>query len=1043
MSAIAEQIDISPSTVARELRKVMRGEVRDDPYARTLYATDASIYEIEPLCAAFPLDEDDVRAAVWFARKYGVPIIGRGAGSGLTGESLGRGIILDFNVHMARIIELDKHRTTVCVEPGVVLDSLNRALKPHGYRIGPDPSSSNRATVGGAIANNACGARSIKYGAMRKHIASVRVVLSDGTVTNLRAVPLNGPDHERKKGEQGLAGKIWRELPLLIEKHAAAIEAASKKVRSERNRCGYLLDGVIKDGIFDPVRLIAASEGTLGVLSEAVLRVVPLQAAVGVACVTFNTIVEAARAIPAIRECNVVACELFDREILRLGREAKPENAGLLPDAGAMLVIEVEGEDRGDVENKLMGLHERLQKGVVHQSFRRLPEPGEQQKLWETRKAATPLLFRRHDSLQPLSIVEDAALPVDRLAEYFEKMIKIFEKHKLEFTCYGHAGHGEVHFKPLMNLKTKEHVDLMEKVAADCHALVWSCEGTISGEHGEGLARAQWIEKQAGPELYAAFKEVKELFDPVGVLNPNKKITADKNLMSKNLRFGMQYRFSEGARPRPNPINPTQAANYRMFKAQTNTYKGATVEAIADNPADVHRHGLAMLNWTEGEMAHEAEKCNGNGHCRSTGNEVDMCPRFKYNRVEDASPRAKANILRRMMSGRQRDGSFWNPQIIETMDYCFNCKLCVDDCPSAVNIPKLSTEAKARYHQGRTLPLSKWVFTKSEFFSKLGRAFAPVANAVNELGVTRWLAEKVFSIDRRRPLPRFKSLNFKLRAPGSVDGSRPKVVLYLDLYAKYNAPEIGQAAIDVLEHQGFEVIIPEAPWTNMPALMHGEVVEARETIRKVSAALAPYAFQGIPILVTEPTATLCLTKEFLDYLDTPEVRAVARHARDIFDFLGEIDKDGKLRADFHSMDLSVGYHQPCHHKALKIGQPGMEFLKKIPGVKVEFIDQGCCGIAGTFGMTKKNYDESMWIGKGLFKELSKTTLQFGASECSTCQMQMEHGTGKTTVHPIQIVAAAYGFAIAQPKEFGSAMRLDSPVEPAHAHADDHAHAGAH
>lgn len=1030
-------MDITTSNIARELRNLIRGEVRDDPFALTMYSTDASIYEIEPLVVVYPRDEEDVRACVWFARKHNVPLIPRGAGSGLTGESLGRAIVLDLNVHMARIIELDRQNMTVAVEAGVVLDSLNRALKPYGFRVGPDPASSDRCTIGGMIANNSCGARSLKYGSMRDNLVSCRVVLTDGTVTNFRSIVRGGPDHERKKKEEGLSGTINRELPELCARYGDAIKKGTQKIKAERNRSGYLLDGVNGVEHFHPQRLICASEGTLGVVTEAIVRVVPLAGRTGLATVSFATLSDAARAVPAIRETKPVACELMDRMILDLARQARPDDAGYLPEnAGAMLLVEYEADTTEAVEGKLQALEARLKQGIAHQAFRLLPGKAEQAAVWAARKAATPLLFRRADGLQPVPVVEDAAVPVERLAEYVEKMVKIFEKYKLGYSCYAHAGHGEPHFRPLLDLTKKEHVDLLEKLAADCHALVWTCDGTISGEHGEGLARAQWIEKQAGKELYEAFKEVKDLFDPAGILNPNKKITKDAHLMIKNLRLGAGYRFSEGERPKSSHINPTQAANYRMFRQQTAVWKDMTVEGIAANPDEVRQHGVSLLHWSTGELEAETTRCNGNGHCRSTGPEAAMCPRFKYNRIEDASPRAKANVLRRLMNGRQRAGSFNSPEVEEIMEYCFNCKRCVDECPSAVNIPKLVMEAKARYHQSHGFNRSQWFFINLELFCRAGRALAPLVNTVSDFAITRWVLEKTFGFDRRRELPKFKSLRLRHRLTYSPDGPRPKVVVYADLTAKYQTPELLQAAVDVLEHHGYEVVVPDAPWTNMPALTNGDAVTARKNIREVAGILAPYAYKGMPILSLEPTATLCLTQDFLYYVDTPETRAVARHAQDIGAFLLGLHREKRLKTDFQRIELDLAYLTPCHLKALKLGKPALELLKLVPGVKVHALDdKACCGMAGDFGMLKQNYDEAMWIGRSVFREASECSAKYGCSESSGCKMQLEQGTGKATLHPLAVLAAAYGYAPADARAF-MLESMDSVPEP-HAAHDDH------
>jgi len=1033
-SATQDILDRSSTTLAKALSDVFKGEILADPFTRSLYSTDASIYEIEPILVCYPKDELDVRGCLWFAQKNKVAVIARGGGSGLTGESLGRAIIMDLTVHMKKIVELDKEHNTVTVETGLVLDSLNRALKPYGYRFGPDPSSSSRCTIGGMIANNASGARSLRFGDTRQNVVAARLCLMDGTVTLANPVRLDSKEYDDKKKEEGFSGKIHRELPGILQSNAALI--ASKKPKSERNSCGYLLDSAVNDGVYDLPKLLCGSQGTLGVVTQAVLKVEPLSGAFGIALVYFGSLVDAGKAAPIIRQTNPIACELFDAMLIGLGCQAKPELAHLLPEsAKALLAVEYEAADETAVSALLDGLKAKL-RGVAHQALTIVPDITDQESIWAIRAAATPLLFRRADSLQPVPFVEDAAVPLDKLATYLEKAGTIFAKYELEWTAYAHAGSGEVHLRPFMDLRKKEHLDMLEKVAGEIHALAWECGGTISGEHGDGLVRSQWIEKQAGKDLYAVYKEVKDLFDPSSLLNPNKKITKDAHLMLKHLRFGGAYHFSTDAKPKVSSIDPTQAVNYRMFKSQTAVRTENTVEGFATNPHDIKFHGRSPLNWSGSEMARETERCNGCGHCKTTGPEEDMCPRFKYERVEEASPRAKANLLRRLMTGRQTQGTFNSDEVLEIMDTCYNCKLCHDGCPSHVNIPKIVLEAKARYHQSHGPSVDKWVLMQCEKVCRAGQYVAPLVNMLNEFRPYRFLLEKTTGIDRRRKIARLRPYKFQKRLAPSATSGRPRVVLYLDVYSRYSDPEIAQAAIHVLEHNGIEVEIPEAPAVNLPALMHGVVMEARANGAAIGKALAPFAFKGMPILTLDASTCMSLQQDILSYVDTPETRAVARHSRDIGDFLLELHKNKKLNTEFQPVETVFGYHQACHHKSLHVGTPGIELLRHVPGVKIMQINQGCCGNPGNWGLIKKNYDESLYIGKGLFQELTdeKNGIQCGLTEQASCKCQMEQGSGKPSMHPIQILSAAYGYANARPRD-ESWDKWDAQPAPVH-HADE-------
>lgn len=988
MADATASIDSSPSTIARELKRKVRGDVRADPFTRSMYSTDASIYEIEPLVVVDPLDEDDVCSCLSFANQNGIPVTARGAGTGITGECLGKGIILDLNVHMARIIELDRQNRTVVVESGVVLDSLNRALNSYGFRVGPRPGSAACCTIGGMIATNAHGRRSLKFGSTREILISARAALSDGTVTNFRPIPADGPVHDRKKREAGLAGKINRDLPALLKKNADLIRG--KKNRAERDRCGYMLDDVLSHEIFDPSLLLVGSEGTLGIVSEAVIRVEPLPGGVGVALVYFDSLLDAAKAVTALRETNPSSCELMDAALMVSARKARPELSELYPEeTGALLVVEYDERSEERVEERFKSLDERLKQGVTHSMVRTLQKPTTQTELWSSLKAALPTLYHRDDGRKPVPIVEDAAVPLDRLPEFIERTVKIFEKHSLEYVSHGHIGLGQPHLRPLMDLRDGEQVELLQKVAEEVHEITWDCEGSISGGFGEGLARAQFIEKQVGSERHAVNRSIKQLFDPAGIMNPGKKITDDAGLLAKHLKLGTDHCYPEDQRGRK-----------------------------------------PLLNWTEGEMARACEYENGYMLCRATGPEAEMAPRFKYNRIEDACPRGWANVIRRLLTGRQREGSFVSNELIRILDFCWNSKLIGDDSSTAPDVSKLVLESKARYYQAHELPLEQEVLMQAETWCRIGSALSPMVNTLSGLPSFRYLLQKCAGLERRRPLPRFKTWRIRHRNMYDPDGQRPKVALYVDLFTRYFAPAVAQAAVDVLEHNGYEVAVPDATWTNWPAVANGAVLQAREQAARVSGVLAPFAVQGIPILVLEPTDALCLKREFLYYLDTPETRMVARHTRDICDFLLELRESNRLKAPSSELGIRLGYHQPPHHRALRIGQPGLELVRRLPGVSVKFEDQGCSGMLVHFGLLHRHYEESMWIGRSLFKALEKADVDCGLTDSHYDAEQMRHGTGKSVYHPVQVVAAASGFGVARARDFAYEPN-DRPGADAH------------
>lgn len=524
-----------------ELSGELADGVRVDAGSRALYATDASIYEIEPLAVATPRNVGEVRACVRFAARKRIPIIARGAGTGLAGESLGRALILDLTTHFNKI-EYDAAKRCVTVGPGVVLDELNAALKAHGVYFPVDPSSSSRCTLGGMIANNTSGARSLRFGDTRTNLISVQVILADGTETQTEAVTFGSREHSRKQNESGLAGAIYSSLPALLNERATLI--AQRTPTTERNSCGYALNAALLDGVFDFAKLVCGSQGTLGIVTEAVFRVWPLPRSVGMCVVYFESLADAAASIETIREQKPLCCELMDDSLMKLGRKAKPELAHLLPaNARAMLVIEMDGESDADVLARLAVLKAAFT-AVKHIALALVPNQVEQTTIWSIRNAATPLLFQRTDLLQPTAFVEDAAVLPEKLGAYLARAETIFSKHGIEWSAYAHAGAGEVHIRPMMHLRDPKHAALLEPIASEMHQAVWDCGGVISGEHGDGLARTQFLERQFGSELFGLFKRVKIICDPQGILNPDKKISNDPHLMTKNLRTTGDARYA-------------------------------------------------------------------------------------------------------------------------------------------------------------------------------------------------------------------------------------------------------------------------------------------------------------------------------------------------------------------------------------------------------------------------------------------------------------------------------------------------------------------
>jgi anaerobic glycerol-3-phosphate dehydrogenase C subunit len=952
---------LSPQHIAEELRPAIDGDVLADDLNRALYATDASIYQIMPACVVVPRHHRDVVAAVNYARHNGLAIAPRGGGSGLAGESLCAGIILDFSKYMDGILQIEPDERRVRCQPGVILERLNTQLAAEGLWIGPDPASANRATIGGMVGNNSTGAHSIRYGYLDQYVHELQVVLASGEVVTLAA-------HPTGEATNGPAGELTRQIEALVAEARPLFERCMP--RSERNRSGYAIDKVVRGGVTHLGRLICGSEGTLGIVTECVIGLCDRPRHQALLQLHYDSLMRMAEAVPSIVTFGPATCDVMDGVLLGLARGAYPQYRDVLPaDVPASLLVEVAEDTGQQVAEKIDAIRAAATTAVAQDVF---VEPEQQARVWSARKAAVPLLFRQPGPRQPIPFIEDIAVPVDRLAEYLARLGELLKRHGVPVAYYAHAGHGEIHTRPYLDLHEAADVATMQRVATEACRLAWELGGTISGEHGEGLVRVQFIKEQYG-ELYPALRRVKEIFDPAGLLNPGKIINDNSEVMTRNLRFQLR------ARP--------------------------------------ERVATRLLDWREGELIHEAELCNGNGHCRSLEAQVTMCPIFQVIRDEAASPRAHANLMRAFLTGVLDEGVRSRDDFKRMADYCVNCKMCHLECPSAVNIPKLMLEAKAQYVAARGLTRTEYVLSRSELVSRMNSLFAPLVNPLMRAGWFCNLLEKATGIDRRRQMPRFalgsghRHLLKRLRARSAEQDEPPmdRVAYFLDLFANYNDHHLADAVLDVLLHNRVEVILPLQKGCGMPAIDYGDLGCGRKYLRYNVEQLAEVVRRGYKIVCSEPTAALTIKEEYLDVQRTPASELVAENTFELCDYLWRLHQQGRLRTDFRPVEATFGYHAPCHLKALGVGYPGESLVKLVPGVRVVHIDQGCCGIAGTFGFQRKNFDVSMSAGSRLLQALADEQIELGLSECSTCKMQMEQGAGKETVHPIKVLAQAYGY----------------------------------
>ena len=978
---------MNPNTerIEADLRGLLEGDVRCDDVFVQMYANDASIYEVKPLGVVRPRHTADVVACVQYAQENEIPIHARGAGTGLAGESLGPGLILDFSHSMRRILHTDDEH--VSVQPGVTLAQLNRHLALRGRLFGPDPATSQVTTMGSVLAIDASGSHWMQYGSARSNVVSMQVVLDDGSICKIEKAT-NGSTQQPESNQR--LKRITSGISRIIERDAELI--AERTPRSLVNRCGYCLNDVLKNGHTDVVQLLVGSEGTLALTVEATVRTHPIPRHQAIALLLFERLDRAAKAALEVRKLEASACDLMDRRLLTLARETNVHFHLLIPEqTEAVLLVETQGDDAGDVRSHLQKILDRIRRKHLSFGVRVASDRSEFDLFWELARRVIPTLYRLTGSNRPLPFMEDAAIPPEVLPEFLVRLQNVLKKHQVTASLFAHAGHGQLHVRPFLDLADPNHVDKMRALAADFYQEVFDVRGTISGEHGDGLSRTAFVAQQFGP-LYQTLLEVKRLFDPLGIFNPGKIISSQPDQMSLNLR----------------PVSVLDIA-----PEEGNEQDMAQDEASdPDQPTGV-RVPL-QLTWNESDLLRAARTCNGCGECRTQSSDTRMCPIFRFAPSEEASPRAKANLMRALLTGRL-DPSELNGDVLKSIaDLCFNCHQCRLECPAGVDIPKLMIECKSQYVGTNGLRLSDSFVTRIDTLSTLGSLVSPFTNWMISNPQARWLLEKVFGLAQGRKLPRLAARTFlgqaaRRRLTRPTRSSGLKVLYFVDIYANWYDVQLAEALVAVLEHNGVSVYVPPAQrHSGMAAISLGALDRARPVAAHNIQLLAEAVRQGYHIVATEPAAALCLTHEYLNLFDDDDAHLVAENTSEACTYLWRMHQTGKLRLDLKPVNAALSYHMPCHLLALGVGSPGQNLLALIPGLSVERIERGCSGMAGTFGLKRENYRTSLRAGWGLISAMREPAVKVGTTECSSCKIQMEQGTSKSTIHPLKLLALSYG-----------------------------------
>ncbi len=648
-----------------------------------------------------------------------------------------------------------------------------------------------------------------------------------------------------------------------------------------------------------------------------------------------------------------------------------------------MLLVELDAPDALELRERMRQLVDRVRKRKrLAFDSRSASGRGDIELSWRLAQKVVPTLYRLKGSTQALPFIEDIAIPPAALASFLVEMQNVLKRHQVTASLFGHAGHGQLHIRPFLNPNDPGHVKRMAALANDLYEAVFQVGGSISGEHGDGLSRTQFVARQYG-DLYPVLREVKRIFDPQNVLNPGKVIGDDPDLMTRNLRPTV----------RPVPAPPAEEV------------------APEDEPQQLVE---LELNWSRAELDEVATSCNGCGACRAQDATVRMCPIFRFAPSEEASPRAKANLMRAILTGQMDRQALASDSFKAVADLCVNCQMCRLECPASVDIPKLMIEAKANYVAMNGLRIDDWIMTRLETVGAVGGLLSPFTNWIIRNRQARWVVEKVFGIAQRRKLPRFTSRSFLRRAARRrltqpTRRSGRKVLYFVDVYANYHDPQLAEALVAVMEHNGVPVFAhPDQRASGMALVSRGAIDAARKIAEANVRILAEAIRQGYTIVTAEPSAALCLTREYPLLLDDEETRLVAANTYEACHYLWQMHQTGHLQLDFKPVNATVGYHQPCHLKALEIGSPGESLLRLIPGLSVERNERGCSGMAGTYGLSRKNYRNSLRAGWGLISAMRSGGFQAGTTECSACKMQMEQGTSKPTIHPLKLLALAYG-----------------------------------
>ena len=1003
-----------------DLRGLIKGDVHCDEVTQQLYATDASILQSRPVCIVCPRNTDEVVAVVKYAAETGVPLYPRGAGTSLTGESLGEGIVLVFSRYMRRILNVADDSVTV--QPGLLRRRLNGMLGKSKNRLfGPLAGNPSSVALGSILARNGAGLYYLRYGLPSDHLVSMTVVLANGDILTLDRNSLPQPSlrplegsrsvmlaHEIAFGKEYVcAGKIAHILNNRTKDQL--IESANQL---PVNRAGYAVHAVLKGKTgnnVDLARLFSGSEGTLGLTVAATLKTVSLPQRKSAAAFFFRSISSAIESVTAVLPLHPVLCELIDRRRLNMVRDWDARYRPLIPaEAEAALLVEL---DTGTLE-KPMSLND-CQDHLDHlidvvQTKRQLSfhtlrvnTDNDFELFDQVIRRSELALGRMRHSIQPVPLFDDVAVSTGAMNNVIGDLLALFQRHKMTASLSGHVGQGHLRIHPLLDFAQPETMSILRPLAEEVYTTILDHGGTISSEWGTGLLKSQFLPQQFSL-LMPLFREIKKAFDPQFILNPGKVIPTAKH-WATDLRHGLEKRGQ------PPPISLGKDDN-RFVKLHQ------SVE-LPPNQVEI------QLKWEPAHVFEAAYRCNGCGECLRYDRQSRICPLSRGTATMKYVPRTKADLLRGILEQDIDLETLTSKMAKEIADTCFQCRMCDIECPSKVDVGLLAFRSKAAYVAAHGLPLEDLITSRLDTILNFLTPASWLVNAVMRNRVVRWILEKTLQVPQSRAMPvlnhltylnriRWSSLRHRLTADQT---NKPRVALFVDTFANYFDPQLAEFAVQILEYNGFSVHVPlRQRASGRGAFLVGHVDGVERLARFNIAQMSELIRFGYHIVTLEPYSVSCLTKDYQHLIGTKEAELTTDNVVDFCTFLEGYHQAGELRQDFQRVPFQVGYHAPCCGLALSASlttdtMPAENLLRLIPDLEVQRIERGCCGMAGHWGFQQKNYRHSVQIGTPLFRALRSSEIDFGISDCCSCCSQMEHGSRKRALHPIRLLAMAYGF----------------------------------